>query len=818
MSNPANRLIGWFDDLRIAVRGLRAQPGFFFTAVLTMTLGIGAVTGIFTVYDAVLLKPLPFQDAESIVRIKRAEGSSVQGTTSVPVFDEWRDRTTSAFDAIGAYVPETMNLAGNGNGDSQRLSIYKVTPGFWDVFSQPLALGGSWGEYAENQNIHVLVLSDRLWRSRFAAKTDVIGQDVRLNDEVFRVVGVAEPRFSFPDAVQAWIPTFTPGNAQSRRTMNFLSVLGRLKPDTSVSQAAAAVQGVIDWQVQTFPKDESLTRASIISLQDQIGAPVSKALAMLLAASALVLLIACANLAGLVLARSQAREQELSLRRALGAGQGRLMRYVLAESAIIVIVGATAGLLVARPAIAGLMALAPDLLPAYNLPAIDLRVVATTSLIAFLTVLVFALIPAWRAAAIDPVRALQGASRSQTGSVKQMRTRSLLVSIEIALAMTLLAGAGLLIGSLQKLANVQSGVDTQNVLTAQFSISTLALQPGDDLNAWAGNAMKALTPRLDAIETRLSALPGVESVALSFGLPASGNADWTSSFQVVGQPKAKSEVQMRFVSQDYFKTYGIPVNAGRAFNALDGTRALLPTEMLVNQAFADQYLAGADPLSREIITFGEDPIRIIGVAGNVRQAGLDHDVNPELYFPVSKAIKGDMSIGLKVRGEPLAYAEAVRKAMREVAPDAPVYEVRTMDSVIGSTLGLRRFNMSLMSVFAGVAVLLAAIGLYGVISFSVGLRRREIGLRQALGATRVGIHRLMFGFALRMLVPGIVVGLFGAFALGRLISSQLYGIGAGNPLLLTLVVAVLASVGLIACAIPTLRAARIAPMEALRDE
>ncbi|HET9033601.1 MAG TPA: ABC transporter permease [Dokdonella sp.] len=816
MSNPGKQASGWFDDLRIAARGLLGQRGFFFTAVLTMTLGIGAVTAIFTVYDAVLLKPLPFQDAERIVRIKREKGPSVQVTTSVPVFDEWRDKTHSAFDAIGAYVPETMNLA--GNDDAQRLSVYKVTPGFWDVFSQPIALGHSWGEEEENHNVRVVVLSDRLWRSRFAASKDVIGRDVRLNDDVYRIVGVASAQFSFPDDVQVWVPTFTPGNAQSRRTMNFLSVLGRRSATVSAAQAAASVQSVIDWQVQTFPADESAMQAMITPLSEQIGAPVSRALGMLLAASALVLLIACANLAGLMLARGQAREQELSLRCALGAQKGRLMRHVLAESVLIALAGTLAGLLVAKPAIAGLMALAPDLLPAYNLPTINLRVIAATSAIALGTVLVFALYPAWRAAAADPVKALQGASRSQTGSVRQMRARSLLVSAEIALAMTLLAGAGLLIGSLQKLAEVDSGVKTDHVLTAQFSISTLTLKPGDDLNAWAGNAMKALNPRLDSIEKRLAALPGVESVALSFGLPASGNANWTSSFQIVGEPKAKSEVQMRFVSQDYFKTYGIPVEAGRPFNALDGTRALLPTELLVNQAFADRYLAGADPLSREIITFGDDPIRIIGVVGNVHQAGLDRDVNPELYFPVSKAIKGDMSIGLKVRGDTLAYAEVLRKAMREVAPDAPVYEVRSMDSVIGSTLGLRRFNMTLMSVFAAVAMLLAAIGLYGVIAFSVAQRRREIGLRQALGASRLAIHRLMFGLGLRMVVPGILVGTLGALALGRLISAQLYGMGAINPLLLFGVVLVLAAVAVVACAIPSLRASGIAPMEALRDE
>ena len=810
--------MSFIGDLRNALRGLVARPAFFITAVLTLTLGIGAVAAIFTVYDAVLLKPLPFQDAERIVRITREMGSSVQGTTSVPVFDEWRDRTKTTFAAVGAYAPETMNLAGSGNGDAQRLSVYKVTPGFWDVFSQPLALGRSWGDDEENQNVQVLVLSDRLWRSRFAANADVIGSDVHLNDETFRIVGVAKPHFAFPDDVQVWIPTFTPGNAQSRRTMNFLRVLGRLEPGVSEAQATASIQSVIDWQVQTFPADESAMHASIISLQDQIGAPVSKALAMLLSASALVLLIACANLAGLVLARSQAREQELSLRRALGAGRGRLMRHVLVESAIIAVIGAAAGLVIARPAIAGLIALAPDVLPAYNLPSIDLRVVAVTTMLSFSTVLVFALFPAWRAGAVDPARAMQGASRSQTGSVKQMRARSLLVSIEIALAMTLLAGAGLLIGSLQKLGEVDSGVDTRNVLTAQFSIPTLTLQPGEDLNAWAATAMQKLSPRLVAIEEHLSKIPGVDSVALSFGLPASGVADWSSRFRVAGQPDPHESVQYRFVSQDYFRTFGIPVSAGRAFDALDGTRALLPTEMLVNQAFADRYLPGRDPLASEIVTFGDTPIRVIGVVGNVRQAGLDRAINAEVYFPISKAIKGDMSIGLKVSGDPLAYAGAVRNAMREVAPDAPVYELRTMDSTIGSTLGLRRFNMILMSVFAAVAVMLAAIGLYGVIAYSVGQRRREFGLRQAIGASAGDLQRLMLGSGLRMIVPGIVVGLLGAVALGQVIASQLYGVSAADPVVLASVVVLLIIVAIAACAIPTRRATRISPVEALRDE
>ena len=807
------------NELRMAWRAMRARPGFFLTAILTLTLGIGAVTAIFTVYDAVLLKPLPFDHAERIVTLSREQGSSVQRTVSVPVFDEWRERGGGGFAALGAYAPETMNLTGAGAGDAQRLSLSKVTPGFWQVFSQPMAIGSSWGEQEESHNEHVVVLSDALWRSRFGANAGVLGSDIHLNGDSYRIVGVARPEFRFPERSDVWIPTLTPGHAQSRRTVNFLRVVGLLKEDASAAQAASGIQGVIDWQVRTFPQDETAMQARVIPLQEQIGAPIGSALDMLLAAAGLVLLIACANLANLMLARGQNRAQELALRSALGAARGRLVRHALAESLLIALAGTGAGLALAKPAIAGLVALAPDLLPAYNLPTIDLRVVAGTSAVALLTLFLFALYPALRAAATDPVKAMQGSSRSQTGSVRQMRARSILVSAEVALALTLLAGAGLLIGSLRQLDRVDPGVRTDHVLTAQFSISTLILQPGQDLNVWAENAIRQLTPRLDAIEKRLRELPGVESVSLSFGLPASGNASWSSSFQVVGAPEEKhAEVQYRFVSEDYFRTFGIPVEAGRAFNAMDGRRALMPTELLVNRAFADRYLAGRDPLTSEIKTFGDAPIPVVGVVGNVRQAGLDHDINPEVYFPISKAIQGDLSIALKVQGDAMAQIEPLRRAMREVAADAPVYEVRPMDAVIGETLGLRRFNTTLMSLFAAVAVALAAVGLYGVIAYSVGQRRREIGLRQALGAGTLSVHRLILGSSLRMILPGMAVGLLGALGLGRLISAQLYGVQAADPRVLALVVIVLGAAALLACLIPSLQAARMSPMEALRDE
>ncbi|GAA0719654.1 ABC transporter permease [Dokdonella soli] len=807
------------DDLRRALRSLLARPTFFVTAVLTLTLGIGAVAAIFTVYDAVLLKPLPFAHADRLVRLTRTQPPVKLGTLSMPAFTDWRDGSGTAFDAIGAYYAETRNLV--GVGDAQHVTTTMVSPGFWDVFSQPLALGRSFGNEEENRTERAVVLSDVLWRERFGASADVIGRSIDLSGESFRVVGVAQPGFRYPSDAHVWIPTFIPTHAaRDKRGMHFLRVVARLRDGVSMAQASTVMKGITDDEARNFADEEAGISVGITPMQELVGSDLRQPLHMLLMAAALVLLIACANLANLMLARGQSRAHELALRSALGAGQARLIRQVLAEALLIALSGAAAGLLVAKPAIAGLLALAPDLLPAYNAPDIDLRVIAATTAIALGTLLLFGLLPAWRAASIDPIQSLQGASRSQTGSRRQVRARAALVSAEVALATTLLAGATLLIDSLRRVSEVDSGIGSSHVLTAQFSISTPVVQPNEKMDAWAARAMGQLAPHLDAIQAHLRELTGVESVALSDRLPASGDWGWNGNFEVIGQPHDdKAAVEYRFVNPDYFRTFGIPIKAGRAFDALDGTQSLYPTALLVNQAFADRYMAGGDPLSREIKTFGGPaPLRVIGVAGDVRQAGLDQPANLEVYFPIIKAVKGDLTVAIKVQGNAMSYAEPLRRAMREAVPDAPVYSLRTMDEVTGETLRLRRFNMILMSAFASVAVALAAIGLYGVIAYSVGQRRREIGLRQAIGASARDVQRLMLGAGLRMIVPGLIAGILGALALGRMIAAQLYGVGATDPVVLGGVTVLLALVALAACAVPTLHAARVPPMEALRDE
>jgi predicted permease len=804
-------------DLRLAFRTLRGKPGFASTAVLTLMLGIGAVAAIFTVYDAVLLKPLPFADAARIVRVMREQPPVKNSPVSPPVFREWAGRSGAAFDAIGAYVPQTMNLTGAGS--AERLTGYTVTPGFWNVFGQPLALGRSFGEAEENSNERVVVLGDAVWRTRFAADPAVVGRDVDLNGERWRVIGVAAATFRYPSDAQLWVPAYLPANTAGRGA-NSLAPVARLAPGVTPAQAREVMRGITDWQNENFPGESGRLQAQVERLDELVGRNLRGSLSVLLGAALLVLLIACANLASLMLTRGQTRAQELAVRSALGAGHARLMRSVLAEAVLLAGAGALAALLFAKAAVPALLRLAPDLLPTYNAPAIDLRVVLATALIAMATLILFGLVPAWKAGRADPALALRSGARGQVGSQGQARARGVLVAGEIALAMTLLSGAGLLIDSLRQLSKVDSGLrDSEHVLAANFSLPVPAMQPGEDFAAWYARVKAALEPRLDLLQARLRALPGVTSVALTNALPASGQGGWNGGFRIAGRDVPQDAIaEFRFGSPDAFRTFGIPLKAGRAFDETDGSRALFPTEVLVNQTFVDRYLGGGDALGKQVSVYDDSPKTIVGVIGDVRQSGLDQEADAEVWMPARTVPVGDLALALKTGGDALALAPTLRRAMQETFPDVPLYAVRTMDEVTGETTRLRRFNMTLMSAFAGCALVLAGIGLYGVIAWIAAQRRREIGVRQSFGATRTHIHAMMLGSGLRMIVPGLLAGLAGALAIGRLIGSQLYGVGSADPRVLAGVVALLGLVALAACLIPSWRALRVPPMEALRND
>jgi predicted permease len=806
----------WFQYLRHATRALLARPTFLVTAVLTLTLGIGAVAAIFTVYDSVLLKPLPYRNADRIVRVEREQPPIAHGPVSKPVFEDWRERSGDAFSAFAGFVGSTMNLT--GAGDAERLNGYEVTPGFWRVFDSPMTLGRAFGEEEERSNERVIVIGYALWRDRFGAAPDVVGRDILLNGESYRVGGVAAADFGYPADAQFWMPTFLPANPAGRGT-NFISVVARLSDGVDARQAQQRLAAVTAWQAQTFPDSDGGLVARVEPLQSLLTRDVRQPLTMLLAAAGLVLLIACANLANLMLARSQTRLHEFALRRALGAGRGALAREVLGEAAVIAAVGCAAGLLLAQPLVNVLMSLAPAALPLQAPPAVDLGVVATILLVAMLTLALFGLAPAWHSTHADPAYALRQGRATGPGRAAG-RLRALLVSAEIALATTLLSGSGLLIESLRRLGEVDSGIQTRNVLTARLAMPVPARAPGEDFLAWMERVKSANGVRMDALLARVSALPGVASAALVDSLPVSGGGGANGAFNLIGGdiPKDRNIAEYRFVSPDYFVTLGIPVLAGHAFENRDGTERGIGTRVLVNRAFVDRFLGGEEAIGRQVGVFDEDLKTIVGVVGNTRQFGLDSETEPEIYFPARTFPSGELSLALKTDVDAAALAEPLRRALREAVPEMPVFTTRTMDEATRETTRLRRFNLTLMSAFAGVAVLLAAIGLYGVIAYSVGQRRREIAVRQSLGAGVADIHRLLLGSGLRMILPGLAAGIAGAVLLGHLIRSQLYGVGIADPLLLAGVASALALVAIAACMAPSLGAVRVPPLEALRNE
>ena len=807
------------NDLRHALRSLRTQPGFFLTSVLTLALGICALTAIFTVYNAVLLQSLPYANADRLVQVVREQPPISDGPVARPVFQEWRDRGSAAFDAFAGYNTSTMNLT--GAGDAARLSAVTVTPDFWNVFANPVALGRVFAEEEERSNERVVVLSDALWRNQFAGSTEILGHDISLNGESYRVVGVAAPGFAYPADAQIWLPTYLPSSTAERGS-NFLSIVARLRPGVAVAAANQALVPVAEWQARTWPANHMGLSARVKNLQEGLTGRFQQPLAVLMLASTLVLLIACANLASLMLARGQSRGREFALRRALGADTANVVHTVLAEALVIAVVGAVIGALAALPAIHALMALAPGVLPGSAEPPIDLRVIAVVMLASLIALTVAALAPAWRATRIDPADTLRGGGRDTGGGQSRGRLRAGLVSAEVALALILLCGSALLIQSLRNLSGVDTGVNSEQVLTASLVLPVPSQQAGEDMFAWFERVKASNGPRIDAILARVATLPGVARVGMTDSLPISGGSNGNGSIMLPGHdiPMDRNLAEFRFVSPDYFATLGIPLRGGRMFDAGDGKEAGLGTRVLVNQAFVDRFLGADDAgaLGQPIGIIDDTMKTIVGIVGNVRQLSLDRTPTPEVYFPMRAYPATQLSLLVKVDGDALAFSSTLRGALKQLDPEIPVFSVRSMDEATLATTAMRRFNLTLMSMFAGVALLLAAVGLYGVIAYSVGQRRREIGLRRAIGATTGDVRRLMFAAGARMVVPGLAVGVLGALALGRLISAQLYGVSATDPLILASVVGLLTAVALLACLIPTRRAVRIAPMEALRHE
>jgi putative ABC transport system permease protein len=807
-------------DFRLAWRSMANRPGFFALCILTLALGVGSVAAIYSVVNGVLLKPLPYPEADRIVRINRTQGQ-FGGPVSGPVLEDWRAATDGVFGAMGAFTSSTVNLT--GDGDAERLGAYQVTPGFWDVMALQAEVGRYFTAAEDAADERVAVLSHELWTSRFGADPGVVGRDILLNGEAHRVVGVTPAAFRYPGSAQVYVPTYLAARTQNRGS-NFLFIVARLRPGASLEQAGAILAVENTRLAAAHPDNHGGLGARLTPLPELLNSSVRQPLLILLGASALVLLIACANLANLLLARASRREREFAIRAAMGAGQARLVRMLLAEGFVIALAGGVAGVAIAAVAVPGLLTLAPSVIPSHGRPVVDLWAVCVSLVVATATVLLFALWPALRAAAVPEAAALKDEARGSSGGRDKARTRAALVIAEVALSLTLLVGAGLLIESLRQLDRLETGVDPERVLTAAFTLQGVSPLPDEEFPSAYRRHTESMAPALDAILARVAAISGVEHVGLSDALPLSGMDNVSSHVTVVGREVPEGQrapgANWRFVSPGFLEALGMRTVAGRNLDRTDQRVGVDPVNVLVNETFARRYLGGADPIGRQLVFMidQQQPKTVVGVVNDTRLQGIDRDVVAEIYMPHVNSVNRQFYLALKVRGDPMSFAGPLRQAVREIDSNIPLFDLRTMEQVIGEPIQLRRFNMTLMSVFGGIALLLAALGLYGVLAYSVAQRRQEIGIRVSLGASPGGIVAMVLRQGGRLIAAGVVVGLAGAYAVTRIIASQLYGVQPGNLAVLGAVVGMMVVVGLLATFLPARHAARVQPMEALRHE
>ena len=800
-------------DLVYAVRKLRSSPGFAITAVLTLALGIGATTAIFSVVNGVLLQPLPFAQPDRLMRITFEDRGLPDVAAPNDLFD-LRAQSRS-FEGFSVIEGQTANLVAN-NGEPERLHGVGVSANHFDLLRVRPEVGRLFvpGEDTEGA-APVVVLSDALWRRRFNADPSIVGRDVRLNGVLRRVVGVVPAGQEYPISAELWVPrAFTLREQRDdMRGARWLSIVGRLKPGVSIETASKELAHNATEIEHRFPTQYRARRVIPVSALEFTVGDMRKPLFVILGAVAFVLLIACANVANLMLVRATAREGELAIRTALGAARSRLVRQLITESLVLAALGGVAGLLLARWGMAALLHLAPDDLPRLSNASIDLTALGVTALITLATGIVFGVLPSFQLARTELATTLRSGGRGVRDRISANRTKRAIVVAEVALAVTLLTGAGLLMRSFQELMRVEPGFRTDNVMTFRVTLTDARYDSAGRIPAF-----------VNALEQRLRAIPGVSTAALSNGLPLDGN-DMTISFHLRGDaPRATSEqraAQVFTISPGFFATLGIPVERGRPFSSEDRTNA--PRVAIVNRAFVAKHLKGRDPLSQYIeLGWSVDGVkqggRIVGVVGDVKQAGLADPAVPSVYLPFEQSDQPGLSIALRGSLTPAAMISSARAAVREVDRTLPIFAVRPLEALISSSVARQRFYALLLGVFAAVALTLAAVGLYGVISYAVSQRTHELGVRVALGASDQRITGMVMREGLALTGLGLALGLAGSVAVARIVASLLFGVRASDPITFGGVAVLLVGVAALASFLPARRAARVDPMVAMRGE
>jgi putative ABC transport system permease protein len=818
-------------DIRYAIRSLLRSPAFTLAAVATLAIGIGANTAIFSVVDQVLLRPAPFAGTDRVMMVWETDRNT--GTTrepaSIPDFRDFQVRSKQ-FEKLAAFSPVEVNLTG-GSFDPQRLAALGVTQDYFATLNIPIIEGrGFTAEEDVAGGPRAVIIGEEMWERRFERKREVIGQTIRLNDNEWTIVGVA-PRTadfgvlqvlgsaaymrSFADRgdrvrVDLWLPSRIGPNPS--RGNHPIFVVGRLAPTATPQTAHEEMVRITADLEREFNQDNANRGANVEPLETVVFGQVRAAMFLLLGAVAMVLLVACVNVANLLLVRATNRLREVTVRTALGAGTGRIAQQFLVEGAMLALAGTLLGVLFAYAAVDVLAAMAPNTIPRGAEIAVNGRALGLTTAISLVIALVFGLLPTYQSRKLDLQKSLrEDGGRGGSAGREHRRVRSSLVVAELAMATTLMVGAGLLIRSLWQLQGVDPGFTTAGIVKAEFQLPASRYpQDFQKFPNWPEQIRF-----YGEIESRLKAMPGVKSVAFASASPL--DAGFTSSIRVVGREAEGAswpEPSIRQVSTNYFPTLNVPVLTGRGFDATDAATA--PPVVVINKSAEERFFAGHTAIGSQIAIWGQART-VIGVMGNEHSKGLTNDAPPTVFMPLTQAPTAS-AVMLQMAGDATAGVALVRRVVKDVDPLLPLYGVQPLSETLKGTMAQRRFTMTVLIAFAAAALILAIVGVHGVLSYAVAQRTREIGIRVALGADTTKVRDLIIGDGARLATIGVAIGLAGALVLSRLMNSLLFGVGARDPLTFVGVAGLLAAVAVIASWLPARRASRVDPIVALRAD
>ena len=817
-----------WQDVRYGVRMLLKHPAITFVVILALALGIGANTAIFSVVNAALLRPLPYYQPDRLVFLNERSQVLDEMSISYPNFTDWRNQN-HVFEHVGVYNRDSYNLT--GAGDAERIPTAQASADFFSALRVNAAIGRVFTNDEDKPGgTPVVVLSYALWQRRFAGQTSVLNQQLTFNAKSYTVIGVMPEGFQIPSRVEMWVPVGQLAGDpdwQQRGNHPGLYAVARLRPGATMQQAEADMNNIAANLEKQYPDSNAGNRVQLRPLLEIYVRDMRGTLWVLFGAVAFVLLIACANIANLLLARATARQKEMAIRAAMGAGRWRIARQLLTESVLLALVGGSLGLLVARWGIELILYISPNAIPRSHEISLDWRVLAFTIGVSLLTGILFGLVPALQAGGVDVHETLKETGR---GTTRRHWLRSSLVVVEVATTMILLIGAGLMIRSFHRLQNVNPGFSYDHLTSFNMTLPRQKYANEEQ----RGEFFRRLVENIRA-------LPGVEATAAASGLPL-GNNGWQTSFQIDGRPvPPPNETPLMdacTVTPDYFRAMSIPLLRGRYFTDQDNRAFLAGRDlskldegerqiagvnvMIIDEEFARRYWPNEDAVGKRV-RFGTEAtspvLTVIGVVGRVKMDGLSQDSHRvQGYFALAQLPASGIGIIIKAAGDPTQLVAAARAQVKAIDADQPIYGIRTMTEIRAESVASERLNLTLLSLFAGIALVLAVVGIYGVMSYSVTQRTHEIGIRMAIGAQPRDVFRMIIGQGMILTLIGVVIGLLGAFGLTRLMATMLFGVEPTDPATFTVLAALLTAVALVACYLPGRRATKVDPVVALRYE